>query len=305
VVIFELFVRSVWNNAMGRRIEMRQRVLCLTLATILFVSLPAQACTLWAANGSIVKGGGSLIVKNRDWAPEQREFLKFVSNGSGYKYFGLCADGKYPGIKAGINEKGLVVVSATVASIPSKERRALPHKRGVLVKLLRECDCVDQALSRTDLFLGPEILMIADKHKVATIEIGPEGKYSVSVKDNDSVYHTNHYVNDGMLEFNKKVDESSQTRFNRIRQLLYDAIKPYDLDTFIAFSTDQNDGPDNSIFRTGSTSIKTRTMAVWAVEIPQVSSPEIYVKILNRNENEQILRIAADDVFNGKIVLSD
>ena len=207
---------------------MKRKVVCFTVTMVLLMFLPVQACTLWAANGSIVKDGGSLIVKNRDWMPNQREVLKYVLPSSGYRYVGLSANGKYPGIKAGINEKGLVVVSATVGSIPSKERRAMPHAGGILVKLLRECSSVDEALSKTNLFLGLEILMIADKQKIATIEIGPEGKYSVTVKENDSVYHTNHYIKDEMLDFNQNIGESSQARFNRIGQLLHDTIKPYD-----------------------------------------------------------------------------
>jgi len=50
--------------------------------------------------------------------------------------------------------------------------------------------------------------------------------------------------------------------------------------------------------------MKTRTMAVWAVQIPPSGSPEIYIKILNPNENEQNFRIIADDVFSGKLVLN-
>jgi len=283
---------------------MNHKTAYLAVIIILLLTTPTQACTLWAANGSRVKDGGSLIVKNRDWIPNQQEFLKLVAPDSGYRYFGLSADGKYPGIKAGINEKGLVVVSATVASIPSTERRAMPHVSGILVKLLRECASVDDALSKTNLFLGPEILMIADKYKIATIEIGPEGKFFISSKKNDIVYHTNHYINSGMTDFNQTIDESSQTRFNRIEQLLQDTAKPYDLANFISFSNDQNSGPDNSIFRTGSTPMKTRTMAVWAVQIPPSGSPEIHIKILNPNENEQNLRIIADDVFSGKLVLN-
>jgi isopenicillin-N N-acyltransferase like protein len=281
-------------------IEIKRWIVCLTLVVILFVSLPVQACTLWAANGSLVDGGGSMLVKNRDWVPNQHELLKSVFPKTGYSYFGLYAAGKYSGMKAGINEKGLVVVSATVGSIPSEERRAMPHTGGLLVRLLKECGSVDAALARTDLFLGPEILMLADKNKVATIEIGSEGKFFIVSKENSVIYHTNHYVSEGLLDFNRTIGESSLKRYDRIGQLLNTVTAPYDFDTFISFSNDQNDGPDNSIFRIGSTPTKTRTMAVWAVQIPLKGSPQIYARILNPNEDEKVLRITADDVFNGK-----
>ena len=282
---------------------MKQWIMYLMMVVILFVAPPVQACTLWASNGSLVNGGGSMIVKNRDWVPNQHEILKLVSPERGYSYFGLYAEGKYSGMKAGINKKGLAVVSATVGSIPSEERRAMPHTSGLLVTLLKECGSVDEALTRTDLFLGPEILMLADKNKVATIEIGPEGKFYVASQQNAVTFHTNHYVYEGMLDFNYKIGESSQKRYDRIGQLLSEVTEPCDFDTFLSFSKDQNDGLDNSIFRIGSTPTKTRTMAVWGVQIPPEGSPEVYVRILNPNEDEKVVKITAENVFNGKIVV--
>jgi hypothetical protein len=274
-------------------------MVCVTLFFLLLAAAPARACTLWAANGSVVKGGGSMIVKNRDWIPNQIETLKLVTPGSGYRYLGLYAAGKYGGIKAGINEKGLVVVSATVASLPAKERRAMPHSRGVLVKLLRECGSVEEALARTDLFLGPEILMLADKNQVATIEIGPAGKFLVTSRANGSIYHTNHYVDNGMQGFNQRIGESSLKRYVRIGHLLASAATPYDFKTFLSFSGDRGAGPNDSIFRTGSTPGRTRTVAVWAVDLPKRGAPQVFVKILNPGEKVETFRLNAADAFSG------
>ena len=277
----------------------------LIVTFLLLVSFPVQACTLWAVNGTAVTGGGSVIVKNRDWLPNQHQYVKLYSPASGYRYFGLVVDGEYPGMKEGINEKGLVVVSATAGSIPAEQRRAMPHTHGILVKLLKECSSVHEAVQKTELFLGPEFIMIADKNETAVIEIGPDGKYSINTKKNGAIYHTNHYVDAAMVKYNQVSHESSLTRYHRIGQLIDTAAKPSsDFATCLSFSHDQNDGPDNSIFRTGSTPKKTRTMSVWAVNIPQAGSPEIYVRILNPDEKEQIISCTADDVFSGKIVLN-
>jgi len=271
---------------------------------MVFIVIPVEACTLWAANGNVVEGGGSLIVKNRDWVPDHRQDVKFISPSEGYRYIGLFAmDGEHKGLKAGINEKGLVVVSATAGSIPTKERAAMAYTRGLSVRLLKECSSVEEVIANTNLFLGPQILMIADKQQVATIEIGPEGNFSVMVKKNGTIFHTNHYIAESMLEFNRISAPSSQKRYSRMGELLNNVSQTYDLDTFIAFSKNQNDGPDNSIFRTGSTPQKTRTMAVWAVAIPQNQSPELYIRILNPNESERVIRINAGDVFAGKLLL--
>ena len=276
----------------------------LVFVIIFFLSASVEACTLWAANGTFADGGGTLIVKNRDWKPDQHQDIKFVSPKQGYSYFGLYADGSPSGMKAGINEKGLVVVSATAGSIPSKERNAMPNKAGSLTKLLNECSSVEEALLRTDLFLGPKILMLADKKTIATVEIGPEGKFSIEQKENDYICHTNHYIVEDMLNFNKKIGQSSEKRYERICQLLDKASMPFSLDVFLNFSSDQNDGPDDSIFRIGGTSSKTRTMAVWAVSIPMQGSPEVYIRILNPNEEEKSCRIIADDFFSAQAILN-
>lgn len=276
----------------------------LLIAITLLLTAPVEACTLFAANGSVVDDGGTLIVKNRDWEPNQHQVIKFVPAKDGYSYFGLYAEGTAAGMKAGINEKGLTVVSATAGSIPSKERKNMPNKAGSLTKLLKECASVEEALTRTDLFLGPKILMLADKKSVATIEIGPEGKFSIDQKENDYICHANHYVAEDMLNFNKKIGQSSEKRYERIGQLLDNSSLPFSLDSFLNFSSDQNDGPDDSIFRIGGTSSKTRTMAVWAVSIPMQGSPEVYIRILNPNEEEKSCRIIADDFFSAQAILN-
>ena len=66
------------------------------------------------------------------------------------------------------------------------------------------------------------------------------------------------------------------------------------------FSEDRDAGPDNSIFRTGSTPGKTRTVAIWAVNLPPKGSPEIYLRILNPNEDEKVFRLNVADVFAGR-----
>jgi len=54
------------------------------------------------------------VVKNRDWWPDHRHEIKRVTPKPGFRYYGLFATGNdEPGLKAGVNEKGLVVVSAT------------------------------------------------------------------------------------------------------------------------------------------------------------------------------------------------
>jgi hypothetical protein len=267
--------------------------LCLTCSPNAF------SCTLWSAHGDDwVKGGGALIAKNRDWIADHRQVLKLVTPKHGYRYFGIHAEGNdEPGLKAGINEKGLVVVSSTADSIPRKLRKESDRTKGLLVRLLNESDSVDSALKKERMFVGPRNIMLADKTKIAVIEIGLNGEYSVAVKQNGVLTQTNHYLDKKLLKFNEKTGDSSRRRQQRIAALLCNHAKPYSMDDFIAFSQDRNDGPDNSIWRTGSTPKKAVTLSVWIAYLPENGHPRLYVKLTNPKEEEKTSRLNFEDVF--------
>ena len=264
----------------------------------------AQACTLWAAAGDAVQGGGTLLVKNRDWAPGNDQTVDVVTPAKGYRYLALIAhdppvaQGKAKTrVVAGMNEKGLVVVNASADAVPKAERLAMPSNQRLMRALLAESDSVDAALANPGAFLGPRFLMLADAKKVAIVEIGGEGQHSVSVKENGVVTHTNHYLDPAMSQWNKRLGTSSTTRHARIDKLLHDAKGPFTLENFIALSKDRADGPDNSIFRTGSTPKKNRTLAVFAVHVPKSGEPELYVRLLTEGKPEEAKRYKASELF--------
>ncbi|HWU41176.1 MAG TPA: C45 family autoproteolytic acyltransferase/hydrolase, partial [Candidatus Acidoferrum sp.] len=214
----------------------RRQMAWLTLAALFTAPIwPTQshACTLFAAAGKKVKGGGVLIAKNRDWRPDNSQSLRLVSPKTGYRYFGLFAEGNdEPGLKAGINEKGLVVVSAT-ASIPKAAREAMPRTKNLLGKLLTCCTTVDEALQHREWFQGPRYLLLADRGKAASIEIGPAGKSQVAVTDRSVLYHTNHYVTPALQDQNpNRIGQSSLERYRRVEDLLRQASQ-LDLEDFI------------------------------------------------------------------------
>ena len=96
-------------------------LLVLLLASI---SAPAGACTLWGAAGEAAAGGGSLVAKNRDWTPDQRQELGILRPAQGFQAVVLRAvGGAEPGVKAGVNTAGLVILSATAGQVPAAERR--------------------------------------------------------------------------------------------------------------------------------------------------------------------------------------
>ncbi len=257
----------------------------------------SQACTLFAAAGDKVQGGGVLIAKNRDWRPDHIQSLRLVSPKTGYRYFGLFAVGNdEPGLKAGINEKGLVVVSAT-SSIPHAERAAMPRTKNLLSKLLTASRSVDEALRHADWFVGPRCLLLADREKAASIEIGRDGRYWVAVTDRAALVHANRYVlPEGRGENPARIGASSLARYRSAEELL-GRDRQFTLEDFIQVSSDRSGGPDRSLWRDGATPAGTRTLAAWIVYLPPTGDVQLYVRIANPGQPRTVSRLSSRDIF--------
>lgn len=278
---------------------MRKKMILYGCLILLFLSSsPANACTLWAATGSRVEGGGTLIAKNRDWVPDHIQELRLIEPKDGFRYYGIFAQGgNAPGLKGGINERGLVVITASASSIPRQQRLSEAHTKGLLSLLLKTCDSVDAALAKNNLFVGAEYIMLADRTKTAVIEMAPGGHYAVHEVNDGIVWHTNHYIEPALQSYNMSIGESSVTRYDRIEELLNSRATPYSLSDFITFSGDRKDGPDNSIWRSGSTPKKTRTLSSCIVYLPSEGSPVLRVKLANPGDDEEIVNVRLDEVF--------
>lgn len=225
-----------------------------------------------------------MVSKNRDWEPDHQQHLKIVQPAKGYRYLGLFAEGGADsGLKAGINDQGLAVVSASASSIPKRIRETQPETAGIMRKLLAGFSSVDELLAQKEIFAKThaEFLIVSDHSKIAVVEVGLEGSYAVSICENRTVTHTNHFCEKTLTHFNEQQGESSQVRYKRIQDLLTQKSPPYTLEDFKTMSTDRNAGPNNSIWRTGSSPKKTRTLATWISAIPREGSPTLYVKIAN------------------------
>ncbi len=259
-----------------------------------------RACTLWAA--VVPETGGTIISKNRDWKPDHTQVLKLHRDDKGYAYFGLYAVGNdSPGLKEGVNEKGLCVVSASASSIPKKIRVQHASKRGSLMRtLLTDYATCDQVLADAGkLFAGrgPSFLLISDRTKIITLEVGLKGRYSVKVTTAGHVAHTNHYLDGALADCNIKIGASSDTRFRRISELLQKAPAAPDIAAFAAMSKDQAAGPDNSLWRTAKSSC---TLSSWILETPAKGSPRLRVVVANPGEPEVEKQFVLDQAFWGK-----
>ncbi len=254
-------------------------------------AIPSSACTLFAAVGSSVEDGGTIIVKNRD-RPPRRSALEVRTPPDGYRYLALVtADRPHKPAVAGINEKGLVVVGATASTLVDQKDKH--GAKGLTQTLLEQCASVDAVLARPDLLqaAAPVFQMLADGRKIAVVEVAPQGRVAVKVTAQGVLGHTNHYLDPQFQEYNQKPNISSRIRYCRIDRLLSLQPHPFTLEEFLTFSQDRQDGPDNSIWRSGSTPTKARTLATWIVAQPVGGAPRLYVSIANPGEPRKILNL--------------
>jgi isopenicillin-N N-acyltransferase like protein len=287
------------GNSLSKSV--RWAVVSWTTLLIVIVSLTPKvpACTLWSATGERVVGGGSLIGKNRDWVPDHRQYLELSSiYDPGYSYLGLIATGNQPGLKAGVNSKGLLVVTA------SPPHYLMTHKPFISRKVLAECKTVKEALSHRNGFVGPQFIMLADAYEIASIEVGLDGIFRVQSTKSGVLSHTNHYMEPDLVGLNHdKPGVSSVKRLKKIQQFLTDKEK-FEITDFIQMSSSTDDGPDNSLWRTGSRLNSTRTLSTWIIHQPSSGEALLYLKMANPGKEIKEYRFELREVFKEKVNLS-
>jgi hypothetical protein len=283
-------------------VERRAARLAWLGALLWFLSFqPSEACTLWGAVGDAVEGGGTLVAKNRDWAPDHRQELVILRPPEGYTSVALVAVGNdEPGVKAGVNEKGLVIVSATAGQFPSADRKKIQQKKELMRHFLATCASVEEVLKNIELMRRPAFYLVGDRTEIAAIEIAPDGRRSVTRTGSGTLHHTNHYCAIEPPDLKRKPGASSRQRYARIEELLKTPEKPFDLDGFIRFSEDRNAGADKSIWRTGSDPARQRTLATWLVAVPIAGSPQLYLKTADPGEPERVCRLQVEEALRLK-----
>lgn len=268
---------------------------------VLAVSLPlhTQACTLWGAAGADA-ADGTILSKNRDWKPDHQQSLKLVRPAQGYAYFGLYAEGNdEPGLKAGVNEKGLSIVSAS-SNISAALREGQSGKRGIMTDILRRFASIDALLPMADRIFAASranFFMIADAHKLLVAEVGLNGRFRYKVIDQGATAHTNHYLDDALAgQFEDKPGRSSATRLARVTELLAQAPRPLTAEQFAQISRDHHDGPNNSLWRNGTE----HTLASWIISHPKNGAPLLRVVLDNPGQDESIQEFTLDEAFWGQ-----
>jgi len=279
------------------------KVLFTLLTFMFFMMNVANACSLFAAQGNMfVADGGSIIAKNRDFTPGVQSIKLFPkSEKNKYAVYALYGNrgGEGPAnvCVAGVNEKGLTIVSAMASSIPKKQREAMP-KKAITRKMLSNCATVEEALALD--CLGPRFLMLADSTEIAYLEIGEDGAKAIKRIKNGSLVHTNHYLSENMQYLNIRIKESSKARYERLEELFEDESEPYTMEVFKAFSADKVEGPNNSIWREGLGPNKSQTLASFIVRIKEAGEFDLYLKYRehpNEKGKEKIIELNKKQIF--------
>jgi isopenicillin-N N-acyltransferase like protein len=274
------------------------RLLLPGLLLLALERLPFQArgCTLWGAAGEEASGG-TLVSKNRDWKPDHVQVLKLRRDGK-YAYLGLYAEGNdEPGIKQGVNEAGLSVLTASASALPKDQRKAQPGTPSLMSTLLARYASCDQVLAdQQKLFAHrkPSFLLISDRHQLILLEVGLQGQFATRVVKAGTVTHSNHYLEPALAECNKTVGPSSATRLKRISELLQAAPRPLGIAAFAEMSQDRHDGTNNSLWRTGTGSC---TLSSWILQSPAQGAPTLRVLIANPGRPEALESFVLDDQF--------
>jgi len=273
-------------------------VLAALCAVVAMASPSLEACTLWAAAGDRAAQEGSLIAKNRDWTPEPDE-VRLVRPRGKFRFLGLfpLREGKRRGAVAGINEAGLVVVTASAGSIPRDERNR--GGSGLMERLLSGFPTVEAVLADQQGFrrTHPAIYLLADRFRIAWVEVAPGRRFAICATENGVLTHTNHYLDESLTSLNVKVGRSSRRRLVRIGELVEGRTAPLSFADFKAFSQDRRDGPVDSLWRTGSRPKGERTLASWVVSLPKEVPPEIFIRLANPGEKERTIEMTLDIAF--------
>jgi hypothetical protein len=257
----------------------------------------AEACTLWAATGPIVKDNGTLIAKNRDNMQNLVTELKFVTREKGFRFVGLFdieADGY---VVSGINEKGLSVINASAASVPDEKRNVA--KEDLTERILTSFDSIDSLLKEEATFASshPAFYIIADTYKMVLVEIAPDSKVSIKISQDGIFTHTNHYTDSKLLSANEDMTPNSRRRLDRIDYLMSISPLPLTLEQFINVSEDSGNNPGDSIMKVCGKSKKVCTLASWVVYVPKKGFSNLYVRLMGPGQADKTYKFILDEQF--------
>lgn len=144
-------------------------------------------------------------------------------------------------MRAGVNQAGLTVLSASASALPKNRRGGPP---GISRRLLSGFASVQAVLDQDWMFqgLGPRFYLLADARQIALVEIAPGGQARITSARQGELAHTNHYQSPDLAGFNQRPALSSHARQAQVEALLAAAARPLTLEEFQRLSQDRGPG---------------------------------------------------------------
>jgi len=247
----------------------------------------ALGCTIWASIGSVNRSRGVFLVKNRDAEASGIEVMRIVHPEKGNEYFGLLYNHhvdskKFPYISAGINREGLSVVNASIMTVHVKNR---DKGESILIrKLLTKYSSVHQVLNHAKKIFSTGLvnnLLLADKHEIADIEIGPKGHYMIRHKKNGVIAHTNQYEYGTLCQLNKWPFKNGKIRLHTINSYLKPEQRPFTYLYFLKLTNLRQHGLHNSIFRQS-------TLATIIFNVRLNNATKVYVRFSSPRQKQGV-----------------
>jgi len=235
-----------------------------------------SACTLYGAIGRAVEGGGVLVGKTRDLTKQEEQVLLKETSSSRFSYLGI-ASRKNGRLTGGINEKRLIIVNASAASIKDRPRKHL-HVESVLGRAASVAEALK--IFREEGMGSPIHYLLADQKNLVLLEVYNPERFEIRDISEGVLVHTNHYLLPSMAALNGKIDRSSSVRLDRIQSLMKDP--PFKIGQFISFSRDHLNGPGNlAICRHRPPGRKSGGITVSAIvfSLPEGEPPEIWFRL--------------------------
>ena len=219
---------------------MKKSLIALTAALLMSIPLSVSSCTLLAAAGNAVEGGGTLLGKTNDVKfPYQCKTMLVTDNG--YPYYVLRYHNRIGKFRAqfGVNKYGLGIGAGGPGHLGMEQRAAMKGLKSGVWSYLGKCKTVDEALKMPQLNTSPGNIMLVDSKEIACVETFDDGRQKITRKTTGVLAHTNHYLDPKLFELSKKaISKSSKSRYDRSVELLNDGRIPLTLNDFVAFVND-------------------------------------------------------------------
>lgn len=203
-------------------------------------------CTLAGAAGYFARGGGCIVLKNRDRNTRFVQSLDFVKEDGGYFFIGVknisAAVKDRLAYTMGINEKGLICVSS---SPPNKinfnfrgRKYEVYHPGAILSKIATVDEFVEKVLKAGKIGSAMNYI-VADSKKMCLVEAVDEMHYDYKIVVNGTVCQTNHYHMEKMLKYQgMPLNASTANRLARAKELVSESGRTVSADEFMAVAAD-------------------------------------------------------------------